>query len=140
MIRASSLMLFCIFVPLAAGQEKSKDQKAASPSEVVKTWNDAVAKRDMKTVAKLASKTMPKRTLELLFQSGFPPYQGETKIIHEEISDDSALVVFRLENRGAIFTAEIRYGMNLLAREDGQWKVTRHEGGIVLKPGKQPKP
>src|SRR5262245_27049017 len=138
MLRAFSFAVCCAFVPLAYGQERPKDQKELSPSDVVKQWNDAAAKRDMKTVAKLASNTRSKRSFELIAQQAFLDYQGETKIIHEEMSGDHAVVVYRLENRDAVFTAAIRYGMNVLVREDGVWKVTREEGGVILKKGKQP--
>src|SRR5262245_15976816 len=140
MIRSVSFILLYALVPVAHAQEKSKDEKAGSPSDIVKQWNAAAAKRDMKVLANLASKSTPKRALWLIEQHGFPHFQGETKIIHEEISGDRAVVIYRLENRGAVFTAEIRYGINLLVREEGQWKVTRHEGGLDLKPGKQPNP
>ena len=137
MIRAFSFALVFAFVPLAHAQEKSKDQKELSPSEVVKQWNQAASKRDMKTLAKLASKTMPKQSLEDIKQQLFLQYQGETKIIHEEISGDRAIAVYRVENRGAVFTPEIEYGMITLLREDGHWKVS-DQGGGVLKAGKQP--
>ena len=137
MLRAFAFAFFCAFVPLAFGQEKPKGQKNLSPSDVVKRWNHAAAKRDMKTLARLASKTRSKRSFQLIEQQAFLEYQGETKIIHEEISGQRAVVVYRLEKRDAVFTAAIRYGMNLLAREDGVWKVTREEGGVILKKGKQ---
>jgi hypothetical protein len=92
----------------------------------------------MKTLAKLASRTTPKVSLTVIKQQGFLDYQGTTKIIHEEVSGDRAVVVYRLENRDAVFTAEIRYAVIDLVREDKQWKVTE-QGGGVLKPGKQPK-
>jgi hypothetical protein len=136
MPRVIAFAIFCAFAPLAYGQEKQKGQKELSPSDVVKQWNDAAAKRDMKTVAKLASKTRSKKSLALIVQQGFLEYQGETKIIHEEISGDRAVVVYRLENRDAVFTAAIRYGTNLLVREDGVWKITREEGFVILKEGK----
>jgi hypothetical protein len=138
MLRAFTFAAFFAFVPLAYGQEKPGDQKELSPSEVVKRWNDGAAKRDMKTVANLASKTRSKRSLELIAQQAFLEYQGETKIIHEEISGDRAVVIYRLENRDAIFTAVIRYGTNLLVRQDGVWKVSGEEGFVTLKKGKQP--
>jgi hypothetical protein len=138
MLKPLSFLLLFALVPLAFAQEKPKDKQDFSPSEVVKQWNQAASKRDMKTLAKLASGTAPKQSLELIDQQFFLHYQGETKIIHEEISGGRAIVVFRVENRGAVFTAEIRYGFILLVREDGQWKVTGEEGSGVLKPGRQP--
>jgi hypothetical protein len=90
----------------------------------------------MKTVAKLASKTTPKASLKLMEQQSFLDYQGAAKTIHEEISGDRAVVVYRLENRDAVFTAAIRYDVIVLLREDKQWKVIQ-QGGGVLKPGKR---
>src|SRR5262245_27982422 len=136
MLRAFSFTVFCALVPFANGQEKPKDQKELSPSDVVKQWNDAAAKKNMKTIAKLASTTRSMRSLELMAQQAFLEYQGVTRIIHEEISGGRAIVVYRLENRDAVFTAAIRYGMNLLVREDGVWKVKREEGFVILKKGK----
>ena len=137
MLRAFTFAVFCAFVPLAFGQEKPKGRKTLSPSDVVKRWNDAAAKRDMKTMVRLASKTRSRRSLQLIQQQGFLEYRGETKIIHQEIRGQRAVVVYRLENRDAVFTAAIRYGMNLLVREDGVWKVEREEGFVILKKGKQ---
>jgi hypothetical protein len=137
MIKVFSFILFVAFVPLTCAQEKPKDQKELSPSEVVKQWIDAAAKKDMKTVAKLASKTTTKQSLKLIEEQGFLNYQGETKIIHEENGGDRAVVVYRLENRDAVFTPEIRYDMITLVREAKQWKVSQ-QGGGVLKEGKQP--
>lgn len=116
---------------MADGQE-NKEQKEPTPSQVVKQWTDAVAKRDMKTAVKLASRTMNKVYLDLLEQQWFLRYQGETKIIHEEVSGDRAVVVYRIENKRAII-AEIRYRMNALAKEGGAWKVTQEEGSVRLK-------
>jgi hypothetical protein len=138
MTRVFSFVLGVALVSLAHAQEESKDAKAVSPSDTVKKWIDAAAKRDMKTVAKLASRTTTRRSLKLIQEQGFLNYQGTAKIIHEEISGDRAVVVYRLENRDAVFTPEIRYDVIVLVREDKQWKVTE-QGGGVLKPGKQPK-
>jgi hypothetical protein len=138
LVSVALLAVLFAFVPLAPTQEKPKDQKDLSPSDVTKVWNGAVAKRDMKIVAKVAAKGTPKLVFELIQQQTFLDYQGETKIIHEEISGDRAVVVFRLENHAAAFTPEIRYDVAVLVREDGQWKVS-HNGGGVLKEGKQAK-
>jgi hypothetical protein len=138
MVKAFSLVVLFSYLLLARSQEKPKGPKNASPREVIKAWNNAVAKRDMKTVARLASKSTPKATLKLIQQQLFLNYQGETKIIHEEISGQRAIVVYRLENRGAVFTPEVRYDIAGLVREDGQWKVAQDLGG-VLKEGKQTK-
>src|SRR5262249_26646016 len=85
-------VLLVAFAPLAAAQataqEKSKDPKERSPSEVVKQGVGAAAKKDMETVAKLASKTTPKQSLTLIELQGFLNYQGDVKIIHEEIGGD----------------------------------------------------
>jgi hypothetical protein len=138
MTKVFPFLLWVPLVSLAHVQEESKDQKAVSPSNTVKKWIDAAAKRDMKTVAKLASRTTTRRSLKLIQEQGFLNYQGAVKIIHEEIGGNRAVVVYRLENHDAVFTAEIRYDVIVLVREDKQWKVTE-QGGGVLKPGKQPK-
>jgi hypothetical protein len=138
MVKTSSLVALFSYLLLTPAQEKPKGHKKASPGEVIKAWNNAVAKRDMKIVATLASKSTSKATLKLIQQQLFLNYQGETKIIHEEISGQRAIVVYRLENRGAAFTPEIRYDIAGLVREDGQWKVSQNMGG-VLKEGKQTK-
>jgi hypothetical protein len=138
MTKFFSFVLWVALVSLAHAHDESKDQKAVSPSDTVKKWIAAAAKRDMKTVANLASKATTKRSLKLIQEQGFLNYQGAAKIIHEEIGGDRAVVVYRLENRDAVFTPEIRYDVIVLVREDKQWKVTE-QGGGVLKPGKQPK-
>jgi hypothetical protein len=138
MVKTLSIVALFSYLLLAPAQEKPKGHEKVSPSEVIKAWNSAVAKRDMKIVAGLASKSTSKATLKLIQQQLFLNYQGETKIIHEEISGQRAIVVYRLENRGAAFTPEIRYDIAGLVREDGQWKVSQNMGG-VLKEGKQTK-
>jgi hypothetical protein len=138
MTQVYSFVVLAAFVSLACAQEERKDKKELSPSDTVRQWIDAAARREMKTVGKLASRTTPKRSLKLIEGQGFLSYQGAARIIHEEISGDRAVVVYRLENRGAVFTAEIRYDVIVLVREDKQWKVTE-QGGGVLKPGKRPK-
>jgi hypothetical protein len=137
MTKVFSFLLLVAFVPLVYAQKGGKDEKKGSPSETVKKWIAAAGKRDGKTLAKLASRTIPKISLKLIEEQGFLNYQGAVKIIHEESSGDRAVVVYRLENRDAVFTAEIRYDLIDLVREDKQWKVT--QAGGVLKPGKQPK-
>jgi hypothetical protein len=136
MTESLCFVVLVALVPLAPGQEKGKDQKQVSPSEVVKQWIDAAAKKDGKTLAKLASKSTPKQSLKLIQEQGFVSYQGEAKIVHEEICGDRAIVVYRLENRDAAFTAEIRYDIITLVQEANEWKVTT-QGGGVLKAGKQ---
>jgi hypothetical protein len=123
--------------PLASPQDNPKDQKEASPSETVKQWIDAAANRDQKTLAQLAGKSTSKQSLKLIEQQGFLNYRGAAKIIHEEICADRAVVVYRLENRDAVFTPEISYDIVTLVREANQWKVDM-QGGGVLKAGKQP--
>ena len=123
--------------PSTSPQDNPKDQKEASPSETVKQWIDAAASRDQKTLTKLAAKSMSKQSLKLIEQQGFPNYQGQVKIIHEEICGGQAIVVYRLENRDAVFTPEIRYDLVTVVREANQWKVNE-QGGGVLKAGKHP--
>ena len=133
-----SSVLLCVLLPLAAGQEKQKDEKELSPSDVVKQWNSAAAQRDMETVTKLASKTVSKQSLEVIRRQGVLDYQGETRIVHEEIGGDRAVVIYRLAYRGTLFT-EVKYGIKTLVREDGQWKVSREQGGVLKLSGKKPK-
>ena|SRR5262249_11626945 len=137
MTKVISLMLLFAFLTLADAQEENKDAKKAPPSATVKKWIDAAAKKDMKTLAKLASRTTPERSLKLIEEQGFLNYQGTVKIVHEEIKGDRAVVVYRLENREAVFTAKIRYDVIVVVREDKQWKVSE-QGGGVLEPGEQP--
>jgi hypothetical protein len=135
---ALSLLALFAFLAWAPGREKEKGDKDLSPSQVVKAWNRAVAQREMKTVARLAAKSTRPITLRLIRDQLFLNYQGTTRIIHEEISGKRAIVVYRLENRGAAMTPEIRYDIAGLVREDGRWKVSQDLGG-VLKEGKQAK-
>jgi hypothetical protein len=137
MTRAFPFVVVLSLLPMAHSQEKPKDRKGPSPGEVAKAWNDAAAKRDMKTLAKLASKDTTKQTLDAIEQQSFLHYRGETTVIHEEISGERAVVVYRVENRGAVFTPEIRYGMVLLLHEDGVWKFRSGEGSVSLKLGKR---
>jgi hypothetical protein len=138
MKRVLSIAALFSFATLAPGREKSKGDMNPSPSQVIKAWNSAVAQRDMKLLARLAAKSTRPLTFKLIREQLFLNYQGKTKIIHEEISGERAIVVYRLENRGAAFTPEVRYDIAGLVREDGQWKVSQDLGG-VLKEGKQAK-
>jgi hypothetical protein len=138
MTSALPRLVFLAFAPLAGLQERPPDPAKPAPSDVIQQWNDAVAKRDVKTMARLAAKAIPKRALTILQQQSFLDYQGSTRIIHEEISGDRAVVVYRLENRGAVFTPEVRYDVATLVREGGQWKVLPNGGG-VLKEGRPAK-
>ena len=138
MARVISLMIIFVFLTPADAQEESKDGKEASPSDTVKNWIDAAAKKEMKTVAKLASRATPKRSLKLIEDHGFLNYQGTVKIVHEEIKGDRAVVVYRLENQEAVLTAKIRYDVIVFVREDKQWKVSE-QGGGVLEAGEQPR-
>jgi hypothetical protein len=140
MTKVFSSVLLVAFASLAFAQEEKKDPKAVSASETVKKWIDAAANRDMKTLEKLAAKTTRKTSLKLIKEQWFINYQGTVKIIHEETSGDRAVVVYRLENRDAVFTPEICYDVIGLVREDNEWKVDDRVGG-VLKPAKPlPKP
>ena len=137
MTQVYSFVVLATFVSLACAQEERKDKKELSPSDTVRQWIDAAAKRDMKTVGKLASRTTPKRSFKLIEEQRFLDYQGMVKIVHEEIKGDRAVVVYRLEHREAVFTARIRYDVIVVVREDKQWKISE-QGGGVLEPGRQP--
>ena len=137
MTKVISLILVNSFLTLADARQESKNGKEPSPSDTVKKWIDAAAKKEMKAVAELASKATPKRSLKLIEEQGFLNYQGTVKIVHEEIKGDRAVVVYRLENPEAMFTAKIRYDVVVVVREDKQWKISE-QGGGVLEPGEKP--
>ena len=133
MIRMLAIGVLIALVPLAEGQEKPKETNEASPSEVVKAWTESLSKRDMKAVARLASKTTSKNGFAALTQLAIS-YQGlkvESKIIHEEISGDSAVVVCRVQHGAAI-----TYYMEKLVKERGAWRVTPQGVELLLKSGK----
>jgi hypothetical protein len=132
MIRVLVFIVWSAFPLLANGQEKPKNTKDASPTEVVKQWNEAAAKKDMKVLKKLASGRVPDQHLKLIELQFFIHYQGETKIIHEEISGDRAIVICRLEHKNPI-RAAVSYRMTVLVRERRAWKVTQEEGSVALK-------
>ncbi len=132
MIRAFAIFILALlaFVPLTQSQEKAKGAKDLSPSEVFKQWLEAVAKKDTKTETKLGSKKYPhKFDNVVLFRDQF---EGKAKIIHEEISGDRAVVVYRLEPR-VVDGVLISYRLNVLVREEGLWRVTREAGDVALK-------
>ena len=136
MSKCLSVALLVTMAPWVGPQEKGKDQKEVSPGDVAKQWIDAAAKKDGKTLEKLASKTTRQQSLKLILEQGWLGYQGDVKIIHQETCGDRAVVVYRLENRDAAFTAEIRYDILTLVLEAKQWKVDT-QGGGVLKEGKR---
>ena len=101
---------------------------APSPGDAVKAWNDALTKEDVKAAESLTSSTSKDHikqnfgSLEQLSKS----YQGslkndklQTKIIHEEISGDTAMVVYRVQYGDE----KVKYWMDKLYREGGEWKV-----------------
>lgn len=137
MARAILFVVMLALLPVAYGQEKPKVQKGPSPGEVLKAWCEAAAKRDMEAVRKLASKDVDKKVLDAIEKDGSLVYRGQTKVIHEEISGNRAVVVFRVEVGGPVYTANVTYRMALLLREDGGWKFSREEGRAVLKPAKR---
>ena len=98
------------------------------PGDAVKGWNDALTKGDVKAAESLTSSTSKDHikqnfgSLEQLSKS----YQGslknvelETKIIHEEISGDTAVVVYRVQYGDA----KVKYWMDKLYLEGDEWKV-----------------
>lgn len=98
-----------------------------SPGDAVQAWNDALTKGDVKAAEGLTSSTSKDHikqnfgSLEQLSKS----YQGlknvklQTKIIHEEISGDTAVVVYRVQYG----EEKIKYWMDKLYLEGGEWKV-----------------
>src|SRR6516165_6969289 len=118
MIRTFAVLSLIAVAPWTLNQEKAKGEKDLSPSEVFKLWLGAVAKKDTKTEVKLGSKKNPHKfdgdlaTLRLW-------YEGMAKIIHEEISGDRAVVVYRMEYSFAPDDKTlIGYHMNVLLREE----------------------
>src|SRR5262249_45999354 len=66
MAKVISLILVYSFLTLADARQESKNGKEPSPSDTVKKWIDAAAKKDLKAVAELASRATPKRSLKLI--------------------------------------------------------------------------
>jgi hypothetical protein len=134
MRRAFTLLVCCTVISFAPGQEKQKDQKELSPSEVVQAWNGALAKADMKTVRNLSVKNTREEIFEALHQHALIWKHSKdkvaAKIIHEEISGDAAVVVYRVQHG-----SEITYDVVKLVREDQAWKVSGEAGRVFLKKG-----
>lgn len=138
MARFVPFVLMLTLLPEAYGQEQSKAPKGpSSPGEVLQAWYEAAARRDMEAVARLASKDVDRKVLNGIEKEGGLHYRGRTKVVHEEISGDRAVVVFRVEQGGPAYAANVTYRMALLLREGGAWKFGREEGRAVLKPAKR---
>ena len=91
-------------------------------------WNDALTKGDVKTAAELTSSTSNEHIkqafgsldqLSAAYQQNLKELKVETKIVHEEISGDSAIVVYRVQYGDKT----VKYWMDKLFREAGNWKV-----------------
>jgi hypothetical protein len=98
-----------------------------SPGDAVKAWNDALTKGDVKAAESLTSSTSKDHikqnfgSLEQLSASyrSLKNVKLQTKIIHEEISGDAAVVVYRVQYG----EAKVKYWMDKLYLEGGEWKV-----------------
>ena len=127
-----SWFVLCLLVgcsqPQPAVTNAGASAKAPSPGDAVKAWNDALTNEDVKAAEGLTSSTSKDHikqnygSLEQLSKS----YQGslksdklQTKIIHEEISGDTAMVMYRVQYGDE----KVKYWMDKLYLEGGEWKV-----------------
>ena len=130
--RVLSLVVAILFIGCSPTQpavtNAGGNAKGPSPGDAVKAWNDALTKGDLKAAEGLTSSTSKDHikqnygTLGQLSKS----YQGslknvklQTKIIHEEISGDTAVVVYRVQYGDE----KVKYWMDKLYLEGGEWKV-----------------
>ena len=129
--------LLCLLVAIGCGgcgppQASEKNvignAKEFSPGDVDKAWNDALTKGDVKSAADRTSSTSSEYTkqkflyleqLSVTYQKGMKDLKVETKIVHEEISGDTAIVVYRVQYGDKT----VKYWMDKLFREAGDWKV-----------------
>lgn len=126
--------LLCTMLLLGCHQPKPPEQpvpknlKALSPGEVAKTWNDALTEGDVRTAASLTSTTSTLHIkqnfgsleqISVIYQRNLKDHKVESKLVHEEISGDTAVVVYRVQYDDKA----VKYWMDKLFREDGTWKV-----------------
>ncbi|MGI8980884.1 MAG: hypothetical protein ACR2FY_16775 [Pirellulaceae bacterium] len=99
-----------------------------SPGDVVKAWNDALAKGDVKSAADRTSSTSNQHIkqnfgsleqLSAVYQKGMKDLKVETKIVYEEIDGDTAMVVYRVQYGDKT----VKFWLDKLFREAGDWKV-----------------
>lgn len=99
-----------------------------SPGAVVKAWNDALTQGDVEAAEGLTSSTSKDHIkqnygsleqLSVSYQKSMKNIKVETKIVHEEISGDSAVVVYRVQYG----EKAVKFWMDKLYREGGDWKV-----------------
>lgn len=102
--------------------------KALSPGEVAKTWNDALTEGDVQTAASLTSTTSTLHIkqnfgsleqISVTYQRNLKGRNVETKLVHEEIIGDAAVVVYRVQYDDKA----VKYWTDKLFREGGIWKI-----------------
>lgn len=123
-----ALLLGACSQPQPAVMKTNANAQGASPGEVVKAWNDALAAGDVKTAESLTSGTSDQHIkqnlvsleqLSLAYQRGMKGLKVETQIVHEEINGETAVVVYRVQYGDKT----VKYWMDKLFRESGDWKV-----------------
>lgn len=111
--------------PQPAVTKANVKAQGLSPGEVLKAWNDALTTGNVKTAEKLTSGTSDQHIkqnfvsleqLSIIYQKGTKCVQV---LVHEEISGDTAIVVYRVQYDDKT----VKYWMDKLFREAGDWKV-----------------
>lgn len=122
-IVAGVILLAGISILVVVTRPEPDYQNELAPSEVVKAWNDALRNGDVKTAAMLTSRTSGHGQDLGYFEQLSNRYQNfrvvERIIIHEEISGDAAVVIYRVQYA----SDATKYWMDKLFREDGSWKL-----------------
>ena len=133
---ATAVSIYLLSISLFVGCQQPKppvppapkNLKELSPGEAAKTWNDALTQADVQTAASLTSSTSAPyikqnfgslEQLAIIYQQNLKHRKVETKLIHEEISNDTAIVVYRVQYD----EKSVKYWMDKLLREDGTWKI-----------------
>jgi hypothetical protein len=125
---ATLMSVLLTFALSALGQDEHRATASLSPSDVSAAWNDALDKGDMKTAAELTSKTAETfiqeafgslEQLSTLRQQELKGVKVGRRLVHEEVSGNSAVVVYRMQYDADAVT----YWMDKLVHEDGSWKV-----------------
>lgn len=123
-----SIAILFTFAPYAQGQDEQRATAGLSPSDVSATWNEALARGDVETAAELTSKTSETyiqqafgslEQLSAVMQRELRGVKLRRKLVHQEISGNSAVVVYRMEYDADAIT----YWMDKLVHEEGSWKV-----------------
>lgn len=130
-MRSGLLLSLCVIL-LSASRPARAEAASPSPTDSYLRWIDAAAKNDVPAVAELTSKTrkpdLDLKTLCGSISASFKKTGWKNSPVHEEISGDSAVVVYRVEYGDG----KVKYWMDKLVREDGSWKVVPHLSRNVL--------